>query len=69
MKGPGIDEELSKAKFAIKELGGKIEKVENFVLPNSDIERNIVIIKKISDTPNKYPRKAGTPSQSPMFHR
>jgi len=69
MKGPEIEEELSKAKFAINELGGKIEKVENFVLPNSDIERNIVIIKKISDTPNKYPRKAGTPSQSPMFHR
>ena len=69
MKGPEIDEELSKAEFAIKELGGKVEKVENFVLPNSDIERNIVIIKKISDTPNKYPRKAGTPSQSPMFHR
>ena len=69
MKGPGIDEELSKAEFAIKELGGKVEKVEKFILPNSDIERNIVIIKKISDTPNKYPRKAGTPSQSPMFHR
>lgn len=69
MKGPEIEEELSKAKFAINELGGKIEKVENFVLPKSDIERNIVIIKKISDTPNKYPRKAGTPSQSPMFHR
>ena len=69
MKGPEIDEELSKAKFAIKELGGKVEKVEKFILPNSDIERNIVIIKKISDTPNKYPRKAGTPSQSPMFHR
>ncbi len=69
MKGPGIEEELSKAEFAIKELGGKVKKVENFVLPNSDIERNIVIIKKISDTPNKYPRKAGTPSQAPMFHR
>ena len=69
MKGPEIEEELSKAKFAIKELGGQVEKVENFVLPKADIERNIVIIKKISDTPNKYPRKAGTPSQSPMFHR
>ncbi len=69
MKGPEIDEELSKANFAIKELGGQVEKVEKFVLPNADIERNIVIIKKISDTPNKYPRKAGTPSQSPMFHR
>ena len=68
MKGPNIEEELDKAKFAIKELGGIIEKVDNFNLPGSDIERNIVIIKKISNTPNRYPRKAGTPSQSPMFH-
>lgn len=68
MKGPNIEEELDKAKFAIKELGGIIEKVDNFNLPDSDIERNIVIIKKISNTPNRYPRKAGTPSQSPMFH-
>ena len=66
MKGSEIDHELEQAKFAIKELGGKIEKVEKFNLPDSDIERNIVIIKKIKPTPNKYPRKAGMPSKMPI---
>ena len=68
MKGNEIEEELEQAKYAIKLLGGKIERVEKFNLPNSDIERNIVIIKKIQETPNKYPRKAGMPSKAPMFH-
>lgn len=66
MKGSEIDHELEQAKFAIKELGGKIEKVEKFNLSDSDIERNIVIIKKIKPTPNKYPRKAGMPSKMPI---
>ena len=67
MKGNDIEEELEQAKFAIKELGGKIEKVERFNLPNSDMERNIIIITKIKETPNRYPRKAGMPSKMPLF--
>ena len=66
MKGPDVEREIEEAKFAIKELGGKIEKIDSFILPNSDIERNIVIIKKIQETPKKYPRKAGTPSKLPL---
>lgn len=66
MKGNDIEEELEQAKFAIKELGGKIEKVERFNLPNSDMERNIIIITKTKETPNRYPRKAGTPSKMPL---
>lgn len=69
MKGPDIEEELNNAKFAIKELGGVIEKVDKFVLPNSDIIRNIIIIKKEKDTPEKYPRKPGTPSKTPLNKR
>ena len=66
MKGSEIEQELEQAKFAIKELGGKIEKVEKFTLPDSDMERNIIIIKKIKETSNKYPRKAGMPSKDPI---
>ena len=66
MKGPNIDEELNNAKNAIKELGGEIEKIDNFYLPNSDIERNIIIIKKISKINFKYPRKAGIPAKEPI---
>lgn len=66
MKGPDAEKEIEDAKFAIKELGGKIEKVEKFMLPDSDMERNIVLIKKMNETPKKYPRKAGTPSKQPL---
>ena len=66
MKGSLIEEELENSKNAIKILGGKIERVDEFDLPNSDISRNIVLINKIKETPNKYPRKAGEPSKKPL---
>lgn len=66
MKGANIKEEIESSKFAIKELGGKIEKVEEFYLPDSDMKRNIVIIKKMKETNKKYPRKAGIPAKEPL---
>ena len=65
MKGPNINEEITNAKKAIEILGGKIEKIDNLILPEN-LERNIIIIKKIKDTPLKYPRKAGMPSKQPL---
>lgn len=65
MKGPNINDELESSKKAIKILGGKIEKVENLVLPGN-LERNIIIIRKEKETPNAYPRKAGIPSKKPL---
>ncbi len=66
MKGPEITEELEESKRAIEILGGRIEKVEELILPESDIKRNIVVINKIVQTPNKYPRKSGTPLKNPL---
>ena len=66
MKGNNIKEELDKSRKAIKVLGGKLEKVEEFVIPNTDYKRNIIIIKKEKSTPIKYPRKAGIPSKEPI---
>lgn len=66
MKGPNVEDELKDAKKAIKILGGEVEKNEKIVLPNSDIERNIIIIKKVKPTPKSFPRKAGTPSKAPI---
>ncbi|MBQ3414173.1 MAG: 16S rRNA (guanine(527)-N(7))-methyltransferase RsmG [Clostridia bacterium] len=66
MKGPDINEEIEQSKVAIKTLGGKIEDIKSFRLPNSDFSRNIVIVKKISKTDKKYPRKAGIPSKEPI---
>lgn len=66
LKGPNIDEELEEAKKAIKILGGKIEKVEKMCLPETDISRTMIIIRKINETPKQYPRKPGTPSNKPL---
>ena len=66
MKGSNVKDELDNAKNALNILGGIIEDVIEFDLPDTDIGRSIVIIKKIKQTPNKYPRKAGTPSKEPI---
>ena len=66
-KAANIDEELNNAKNAIKKLGGNISATKTMKLPNSDeIERNFVIIDKISKLSNKYPRKSGIPSREPL---
>lgn len=65
MKGSNI-EETEYAKNALEILGGQIEKIEEITLPNSDIKRNIIIVKKVKNTPSKYPRKPGTPSKEPI---
>ncbi len=65
MKGSSV-EEVDEASKALEILGGKIVKIDKFVLPDSDIERNIVIINKVKETPSKYPRKAGTPAKEPI---
>lgn len=66
MKGSEVGEELQNSKKAISILGGEIEDIDNFQLPKSDMMRNIVIIKKVKNTPSKYPRKPGTPSKEPI---
>ncbi len=65
LKGYEIEEELAEAKKAIELLGGKIERVEKFVLPDES-RRSIVIIKKISQTAPKYPRQSAKIAKSPI---
>ena len=70
MKGPNVEEELGRAKKAIEVLGGRIEKVDNLKLAadgaENDLERNIIIIRKVRKCSSKYPRKAGMPSKEPI---
>lgn len=66
LKGPAVQEELDEAKRAINILGGKIEKVIKVNFENSDLDHNLVIIKKIKNTPKQYPRRAGTVSKKPI---
>ncbi len=66
MKTIEVEEELEKAKKAIKTLGGKIEKIDKFEIPESDLGRSIIIVKKEKITPSKFPRKPGTPAKEPL---
>ncbi|MCM0582479.1 16S rRNA (guanine(527)-N(7))-methyltransferase RsmG [Weissella diestrammenae] len=56
MKGSRVNEELVAAKNAIPQLGGQVVNQVAVNLPNGD-PREIVVIKKITQTPTKYPRK------------
>lgn len=65
LKGIEVEEELCSAKRAIQTLGAQLERVEKLQLPNQD-GRSIVLIKKISQTPQKYPRMQGKIKKNPL---
>lgn len=58
LKGSGGEEELSPAEDIIKKLGGSVELVKKYALPNGD-GRTLILIRKVSATPPKYPRNKG----------
>ena len=66
MKGANVEEEILDAKKAVQILGGRIEKVDEFLLADTDMKRNIIVIEKENGTPGKYPRKAGVPAKEPL---
>lgn len=66
MKGQKAEEEIKGATNSLNVLGGQLEKVDKFYLFNTDNQRNNILIKKVKETPKKYPRKAGTPNRHPL---
>ncbi len=65
-KSGNVGEELSSARNAVAVLGGEVEDVCMFKLPDTDIRRSIIRIRKIGATDEKYPRKAGKPEKDPL---
>ncbi len=66
LKGPNVYDEITGSKNSIKLLGGETEDIKEITLPNTDLKHNIVIIRKISETPEKYPRRAKKIERSPL---
>lgn len=66
-KSGTIEEEVEASKKAVSVLGGRILKIKTFDLPDSDISRALVIIKKEKETPKKYPRSGGKPAKEPIL--
>lgn len=65
MKGAKAAQELAAAQGAVRKLGGEIIKSEEFTLPVCG-ERTILKVKKISQTPPKYPRPSAQISKKPL---
>nr|WP_124101299.1 16S rRNA (guanine(527)-N(7))-methyltransferase RsmG [Ruminococcus sp. Marseille-P6503] len=65
LKGPDGKNELAKAGNAVKLLGGSVEKCVEYALPNGDM-RTLILIRKISPTPEKYPRPKGQMTKRPL---
>ena len=65
-KGGDSDEEVIRSENAITLLGGEIENTDRFFLPDTDMGRTLIKIRKKRSTPNRYPRKAGIPSKEPL---
>lgn len=65
LKGGNSEEEISDAENAVKVLGGKIDKIIDYSLPNGD-KRALIAIKKISQTASKYPRNKGQMTKKPL---
>lgn len=65
-KSEKIIEEMEAARNAISILGGEVKEQVEFMLPDSDIYRNLFVIEKKKETPKKYPRKAGLPGKEPL---
>lgn len=65
-KSGKIQEELKDSQKSIDLLGGKIREKKDFTIPETDITRSLIHIKKICATPGKYPRKSGIPGKTPL---
>ncbi len=65
-KAEDCKDEINAASNSVKQLGGVIEETIFYNIPNTDITRAFVIIRKVNNTNKKYPRKAGLPSKEPL---
>ena len=65
-KTEAVQTEIDQSKKAVKVLGGDNVETVFFTLPGTDYQRSLVKIEKVSATPSKYPRKAGTPGKEPI---
>lgn len=66
MKGSDIKDEIVDAKKALEKLGGEIIEIVDIVLPFSDIIHTLLAIRKIKNTPTKFPRNPGKPKRNPL---
>lgn len=65
-KGPNYEKEIHNSEKAFKKLGGELEESLKLNIPSLEADRYLIVYKKTTNTPNKYPRKAGIPKKRPL---
>ena len=66
MKGPGAAEELAQAAHAIEVLGGGEAEILPYTVPGTEQAHNVVRIRKLRETPSKYPRRWAKMQKQPL---
>lgn len=66
MKGSQGLDEVDEAKRSLSELNAVLDRVESFQLPTEEARRTIILVRKVGNTPKKYPRKPGVPTKVPL---
>ena len=66
MKSVDSEQEVNNAKNAIKTLGGRIEKVVDYTIPGTEVQHRLIFIKKMQETPKKYPRAFAKIKKNPL---
>jgi 16S rRNA (guanine527-N7)-methyltransferase len=66
LKGPAVEEEIREGTKAVTTLGGKLEEIMKVNVEGTDLNHNLVVVKKVKETSKVYPRKAGTAAKKPI---
>ena len=66
MKSTDCEEELNAAKGAIRALGDRTERVVDYPIPATDVVHRIIVIRKLSPTPARYPRRFAQIKKQPL---
>ena len=66
MKAVDSDAELASAAHAIDILGGKVERTEDYDIPGTDVRHRLIFLKKVRETPKKYPRPFAKIKKNPL---
>jgi 16S rRNA (guanine527-N7)-methyltransferase len=65
-RGNWTEDETTALQNAVEQLGGTIELIEKFTTPLSNSIRHCLYLRKVTNTPAKFPRAVGVPTQKPL---
>ena len=66
MKSVDSGEEVDSARGAIGQLGGKLEAIQDYTIPGTEVTHRVVVIRKVKDTPPQFPRTWARMKKAPL---